>query len=126
MPLFARQRKLLVIYRTGGEWFVVRDGRNVAVLYESQYSDMFWYSWKVRPISDDPADLLMVHSPAFWADDQLERTKYVHREFGNVTDAFWAPGGIREGRVVMRGLYLPPLANRWDQFVIWWLGVLGY
>jgi hypothetical protein len=123
---FARHRRLLDLYRSGGRWAIERDGRPVADLARPQFVEMFWYSWAVEPTAADPAERAAVLTPEYWAPGLITRTEFRSHDFGHVASAWWAGGGLRDGRLTVRGLYLPEPAGRWDRFVLWVLFQLGY
>jgi hypothetical protein len=115
---FARHRQLLDLYRSGGRWAVERDGRLVAELADPRFVEMFWFSWAVVPTAADPAERAAVLTPEYWTPDLLPRTKFRSLDFGHVASAWWAGEGLRDGRLLIRGLYLPEPAGRWERFVL--------
>jgi hypothetical protein len=118
-------KRRLQIFETGGEWLVERNGVPVARLFDPQYADMFWVSWVVHPVTDDPTECAGVMSAEFWAPEFDSVTEYRSCEFGSVaSNAF--PTGIpfvnEPGRLEMRGMY-PPCSGPWpwDRLVMWLL-----
>lgn len=86
------------------ELVVAIDGRAVAVLTDPLLDDMFWFKWRITPLVADAP----VTSEAFWTDDALTKTTFRCRASGAVTSAFWpASDPIRDGRLVLRGAYVP-------------------
>jgi hypothetical protein len=123
MGWFSYQHRWIRAYRNPG-WFVERDGTRVALLTEPAFSDMFWYWWKIEPLSDDSEARAKVLSPEFWADEFIPRTTYANRDFGFEAHGFWAD--IQYGRILMRGLYQGVPASRRDRVIIRLLMWLGY
>jgi hypothetical protein len=90
---------------------------------------MFWYWWKVEPLSDDPKERVEVLSPDFWQDDKLPATQFTNGEFGFPAAGFWGGvdgSGFEDGRLLMRGLYLGVPAHWCDRWIVWALLKLGY
>lgn len=117
MGWFDRHRRWVEAYRHPA-WVVVRDGTQVAVLTEPEFEDMFWFWWKVEPQSDEPMARAEVLSSSFWSIDLLPRTKFISRAFGHEAAAFWGGTGIKDGRVLMRGLYQGVPARWWDRLIV--------
>jgi hypothetical protein len=97
----------------------------VALLTEPKFSDMFWYWWRIEPLSDNPDERAAVLSTDFWRLENLSTTQFIDREFGIPADAFWGGTGFRDGRILMRGLYLGVPAHWWDRWMVWILLKLG-
>jgi hypothetical protein len=84
---------------------------------------MFWDSYRMEIVADDPALRQRMQTPEFWAGTEWVGLVWRSREFGEVAEnAFPALAPFREpGRLTMRGLYLPigePWP--WDRLVLWW------
>jgi hypothetical protein len=125
MSWWERYKLWLEVQETGGGWFVERDGRSVALLTEPQLVDMFWYAWKLEPLVEDPAGSAAILSREYWDWEFLPRTHFRSREYRTLTDAFWSGDPVRDGRLVMRGLYQPIAAPwPWDEVVLWVRGWL--
>ena len=91
--------------RTAG-WFVEKDGRCLALLSEPIDEDMFWVSYAIKPLSDDPVECEAVMNEEFWREQDLQ--------FRNVKFNVYAKHAfpalnpfVEPGRVNMRALYLP-------------------
>ncbi len=118
-------RKLRIVESNYGRdfgWYVERDGRRLAALTEPWWEDQFWFSYRVEPLTDDPATLEELRSDGFW--QRFDRLVFRSREFGTaIPYAF--PGGIpgqtvrESGRVSMRGLYVPVRCYPWDSLLLW-------
>jgi len=127
MLWWTRYKRWLEVLETGGSWFVERDGRTVALLTDPQFVDMFWYAWRLEPLSENPAERETILSSSYWDPALLSQTVFRSREYGAVADAFWAGSDpVQEGRLVMRGLYQPVSGPwPWDRVMLWvrhWLG----
>jgi hypothetical protein len=87
------------------ELVVERDGRAVAVLSEPLVEEMFWFRWKITPLVTDAP----VTSDDFWRDSELTNTTFRCRASNALADtAFWAGSNpLRDGRLVLRGAYVP-------------------
>lgn len=108
MSWWSRYNLFLDVCETGGGWFVERDGRPVAILSDPHFADMFWYAWQIDVLGEDPAERDALLSDAYWKNELMSRTVFRSREFGTISDGFWAGlEPIRDGRLVMRGLYQP-------------------
>ena len=85
-------------------WYVEEKGRRLALLSDPAYVEMFWVSYSITPLSDDPLEREAVMTDAFW----LERdVVYRSKRFDiRIDHAFSALTPLSGGRVIMRGLYL--------------------
>ena len=87
-------------------WQIELDGRAVGRLTDPFWEDQFWHSYAVTANTEDEAPLIR--------DDQLwSESKFAFRSLGTgetVTYAFCGGGPpfVREGRILMRRLYLLP------------------
>jgi hypothetical protein len=118
-----RERRLQIIetnYGRDAGWFVEHHGRRVAQLTEPLFDEMFWDSYTIEPLTDDPAEREeLIHSSDLWLDCEFVCRS---RRFGTVaTNPFPAGQPFPEpGRVVMRALYLsidgPSL---WERLLLW-------
>jgi hypothetical protein len=105
-------------------WHIELDGRVVGALDDPQWVQMFWYTYAVK------GDLLAAGSP-LRNNDLWARCRFVFRSrrTGDAPHAFCGgrPPFIREGRVLMRGLYLVPKTVRerfWTR-MIWLVRLVG-
>jgi hypothetical protein len=125
-----RQRIIESNYGRDGGWVVEYDGQPVAILTEPRCLDMFWHTYKIDVVTQDPRlreDLLTV--PSFW-----DRPAIVWRSrlFGLVApNAFVSGDGIRTlpftadgGHIIVRALCLtpPPEMRAWYMRLLDWLG----
>ena len=120
----AREQRLRIFEtdcgRTGG-WFVEHKGRRIAELTDCRYDDMFWDSYAITALTDDPAEREQIlASPDFWlACECVYRSKL----FDCVVEHA-LPVGLpfpQPGRLKIRGLYL--LISRptgWERLLLWW------
>ena len=100
-------------------WFVEYDGRRVALLTEPCFVDMFWESYQITPLSENPgerADMMTLND--FWRfpDPPLV---YVSRGFGLRAKLAFASGLTGPGRVAVRGLYLPVRCSFLTRLILW-------
>lgn len=86
-------------------WFVERDGHCVAILSDRRWADMFWDSYAIEWVTENPQERAepIAEVPCLWWGRQL---KFRNREINEVVETAFASGPPREGRVFMRGLYL--------------------
>jgi hypothetical protein len=104
-----RERRLRIFetnYGRDAGWFVEDHGRRIAQLTDPRITEMFWVSYRIEPLIDDPIEREeLLNSPERW--DACEFV-YRSREFGQVAEyAFPAARPFPEsGRVLIRGLYL--------------------
>ena len=120
------ERRLRLIESNYGRdpgWHVERGGQRLAVLSDCRWEDMFWDSYFIEPVTEDPA--LNQHLlSGFWEGDEWSGIQYVNRAFPEVivTDAF--PGTrpfIEPNRLLIRGLYCKTLNCRpWEEALLWW------
>jgi hypothetical protein len=110
----------LEVTETGGGWCVERDGRTVALLTEPRFVDMFWYAWRIDPLTEDEAERAALFSEAYWNPLLLPRTAFRSREYNVIADAFWAgKDPVQDGRLVMRALYQPIREPwLWDRLIL--------
>jgi hypothetical protein len=98
-------------------WFVEQDGHQLATLTEPRFEDMFWYSYKVTPLTEDET----VFTKEFWNQDGLVfRNMVLDKVAPNAFPAMSASPSKENPRVRMRGLYLwisePTL---FEKFLLW-------
>jgi hypothetical protein len=106
-------------------WLVERDGRAVATLTDPQYEDMFWTSYRIEPLADDPDEQAAIVSDEFWLVEFLTRTRYRNQAGGWYGQGWWAAtdtGVVRDGRIIMRGLFRPEYGSRLVSSFLTWLG----
>jgi hypothetical protein len=110
-------------------WVVERDGRAVAILTDPQWEDMFWTSYRIEPLGGDHDERAAILSDGFWHDEFLDRTRYRNQAAGWYSWGWWAAprtGVVRDGRIIMRGLYWCESAADWPRYyvsqVLRWFG----
>lgn len=87
-------------------WYVEVDNQKIAELVEPEFVEMFWDAYRIVPIDCPPANLVDFYSSEFW--DAFGKLTFRSKEFGVVVSAFPAATPLSpDGRVLMRGLYLP-------------------
>ncbi|WP_434418447.1 hypothetical protein [Nannocystis pusilla] len=83
--------------------------RVIAYLSEPRFEEMFWVSYRVTPVTDDPELAARLLTPDFWRHGDADRLRYRSRALGMfASHAFPSIGEHEPGRVTMRGLYLTP------------------
>ena len=99
------------------ELVVEQDGRAVAVLSDPLIENMFWFRWKITPLFADVA----VASDAFWDNSKIEGTVFRCKQSDAIADtAFWAGSHpVRDGRLVLRGAYIPSEISFRRQPFLW-------
>lgn len=109
-------------YARGGGWYVERDGRQLALLTDPRFEEMFWDSYAVEPLAAPPAERGRIGSdPSWWVQPGLA---FRSKEFGVVAPAAFVAGCVFSGpgRVLMRALYLPiGLPTIWERFWLRWV-----
>lgn len=94
-------------YGRSGGWDVMLDERVIAYLSDPRFEDMFWISYRVTPLTDDPELAARLMTSDFWRRGRADRLRYRSRALGVFAPhAFPAIGEHEPGRVTMRGLYL--------------------
>ena len=106
----ARKRQLKATdYGRSEGWDVVLDERAIAYLSDPRFEDMFWISYRVTPLTDDPELAARLVTSDFWRRAHADRLRYRSRALGVFAPhAFPAIGEHEPGRARMRGLYLTP------------------
>ncbi|WAS96253.1 hypothetical protein [Nannocystis punicea] len=91
-------------------WDVVLEERAIACLSEPRFEDMFWISYRVTPLTDDPELAAQLLTPEFWREESRRgRLRYRSRALGVFAPhAFASLGDHEPGRATMRALYLTP------------------
>ena len=110
-------------YGRDAGWVIERRGEAIAVLTDLRFEDMFWDSYRIEVVTNDPELRQRMQTAEFWSAAESEGLAWRSREFGEVADgAFPALSPFPEpGRITMRHLYLPIGQPRpWDRLVMWW------
>jgi hypothetical protein len=87
-------------------WYVELDGTPVGELSDARFEDMFWYSYAVNEIGTAAGS--PVYEDGLW---NACRFTFRHRFSGEVVNEAFCGGKppfVRNGRVLMRALYLLP------------------
>ncbi|MEW4571491.1 hypothetical protein AB1L88_26755 [Tautonia sp. JC769] len=121
-----RERRLQIIatnYGRDAGWIVEYRGRPVAELTDPRFADMFWYSYRVEPRSEEPAEReSLLTSPDRWLACEFV---YRNRQFGLVAENAFPAGGVfpESGRILMRALYLDiDSPTVWERLLLWLRG----
>jgi hypothetical protein len=100
-------RRLRIIESSYGRdhgWYLEHHGACIAVLSEPKWAEMFWVTYRIEPMTDDPEALRLLRSDRFW-----DSCDYVFRNRGfreEVVDRAFGNRGPGEDEVTIRGLYL--------------------
>ena len=119
--LFAADRDLrLALARSNwgrdSDWFVEVRGQRVALLTDPQWAEMFWVSYLITPLTEDPAVRTLMETPDFWWSEDVE---FRNRALDLVAPfAFGSQAGASTDRIAMRGLYFSPRLTWTDQAMI--------
>ena len=100
-------------------WVIECHGLPIAILTDPRWEEMFWVSYRIEIVTDDPELRQRMITKEFWLNS--EGLVWRSREFGEVAEfAFPAVSPFpKSGRLTMRVLYLPiggPWA--WDRVVL--------
>lgn len=114
-------------YGRDAGWTAERDGKPVCTLSEYGWEDMFWDSYRVEVIAEDPEVRSEMLASDYWRGDGWTKLTWRNREFRDVSVnpyTFPAAGGMtHDGRVAMRSLYLAVRTPwPWDWLVLWYRG----
>lgn len=86
-------------------WDVLIDGRPVAFLDRPHFEEMFWFSWRITPVTDDIELAGRLLSEQFWTEN-YSRWNFRSRSSGRVAKhAFPASRFVAPGRVLLRRIY---------------------
>jgi hypothetical protein len=120
----AYRRRLRILetdYGREAGWLVELGGTPIALLTEPRFEDMFWTSYCLEPLTEDPELRKQLFTRAFW--DDYPKLTFRSREFGTVVPHAWPAGDpfTADRRLVMRALHLavrPPWP--WEWLILWW------
>lgn len=99
-------------------WFVELQGQRVALLTDPQWADMFWVSYLITPLTDDPGVRALLEKPEFWWSEDV---RFRSRGIDFVAPfAFGAGAGPSSGRIAMRGLYFVPRLTWFDRVILFY------
>jgi hypothetical protein len=95
--------------RTAG-WVVERNGLPIALLTEPRQEDMFWVSYQLHIITEDEKLSRDLGTKEFWKSQECSDLVWRSRQFGDIADGPFPAGApfTRDGRLIMRALYLHP------------------
>jgi hypothetical protein len=102
-------------------WHIELDGRVVGVLGEPHQEDMFWTSYRITPMTNDPELSTLLMSAEFWKGDGYARFVFRSRALGLCADGPFPALDpfVATHRVSMRALYIASRAPApWDRFVL--------
>lgn len=103
-------------------WIVERQGKTIAILTDPRLEEMFWDSYRMEIVAEEPELRTEMLTKEFWARAELDGVVWRNQEFGDLAEfAFPALSPFPEpGRLLMRGLYLP-IGDPWpwDWIVLW-------
>ncbi len=101
-------------------WLLEQHGETIALLTEPEWAEMFWVSYHITPLTQDPELLLQMQTKAFW--NEMDGFVWRSRGFGVVVPHTFPSGsGPLDDRIAMYSLYIHIESPRpWDQVVLWW------
>src|SRR5262249_14737196 len=67
-------------------WVIERDGQAIAVLTEPRFEDMFWDSYRMEIVAEDPELRARLRTKEFWARAEGEGLVWRNREFGEMAE----------------------------------------
>ncbi len=108
-------------YGRDSGWVIERQGKPIAILTDCRWEEVFWDSYRIEIVADDPELRDKMLSKEFWAVAESEGLTYRNRQFGDgAMFAFPSLSPFSEpGRLMMRGLYLDIGQPRpWDSVVL--------
>ncbi len=95
------------VLATDTEWLVELADCPIALLSEPQWLDMFWMSYRLTPLTEDPDTLSKLRDVEFWRACEGLGVRFRHRASSRLAaNAFpgWTPFH-GEDRISMRALY---------------------
>jgi hypothetical protein len=104
-------------------WEIEHQGQCIATLTEPWMEDMFWDSYRMNVLSDDLAIRKKVLTNEFWNSAEADAIVLRSREFRTIAQ-FAVPAKnpiTTDGRIVMRGLYIPVTKDRLLERVGLWV-----
>ena len=63
-PMNRRLRIIETNYGRNCGWYVEVEGRKIARLSDPEFVDMFWDSYRLEPLTDDPKTRRMLYTPS--------------------------------------------------------------
>lgn len=115
-PIHSRSVEALSVETDGrpllnsdSEWIVEIEGSPVALLSEPKWAEMFWTSYQMTPLTEDPELVAKLNDVEFWRVCESLGVSFRHRA-SSVVASHAFPGLFpfpEPGRLMMRGLYLP-------------------
>lgn len=95
------------ILATESEWLIELGGTPIALLSEPRWEEMFWTSYRITPLTDDPSTLAKLQDIEFWRVCESHGVVFRHRASSAIAQyAFPGLAPFPEpGRLIMRGLY---------------------
>jgi hypothetical protein len=120
-----RERRLRIFETNYGReagWYVEHRGRRIALLSVPRFEEMFWDSYRIEPLTEDPEAAQLLTSPERWLNGELV---FRSCEFGAIAENAFAAGQpfCDEHRVLIRGLYLGiGRPSVWERLLLWYRG----
>ena len=101
-----RKRRMEIInsdYGRRAGWLVEHGGQTIGTLADPEFSDMFWESYRLKPSPTTAASLETLIDSNWWRNAPLS---FRNERFDTVVSTALCAGLNRDGRIVMRGLYI--------------------
>jgi hypothetical protein len=122
LPGSARRLRILETdYGRNAGWVVEWEGREIAVLTEPEFVDMFWESYRIESHVEDKDERCRILTDKDWWLANLSGLTFRNREFNDVALSAFPAGDVFtvKGRIIMRALYLNvDEPNLWDRFIL--------
>lgn len=121
MTVDERERRLRTFESNGGRdlgWYVEKDGRTWAMLTDCTFADMFWDTYAVQPLVQEPALREQLFSKDFWHLGPLPTFR--NRVTDETLEAL--PGGLvpteANPRLMVHGLYSKLTPSPYEQLLL--------
>ena len=120
-------RRLLRIWETDygrdSGWLIEREGQTIAMLSDARWDDLFWHSYHLEVVTDDPKLRQRILNREFWTNAKREGLVWRSTEFGEAVEGAYSAGCpfAEPGRLLMRGLHIAVRSpNSLDRITLWW------
>ena len=121
------QRRLRILatdYGRNAGWVIERQSQPIAILTDCRNEEMFWDSYRMEVVTDEPALRDRLWTKEFWDRAESEGLVWRNRKFAEVAPfVFPALSPFPQpGRLMVRGLYLNRVAPwPWEWLLLRWM-----
>jgi hypothetical protein len=114
-------------YGRHGGWIAERNGQAILLLNDPRFEEMFWDSYHMDIVTQDPKLHERLSTEEFWASTEADQLVWRSREFNEIAELAHPAGSQfpEPGRLMMRALYLGPPIRPWDWIVVYARKALG-